>query len=610
MCDHGATMSAPSVSIAVLPFENLSSEPDTDYFARGFAEDLIANLTRFPSLRVLASQSSFGWEREGASLDDLADKWGVQFVLEGSVRRRGSTLRVGSQLIRVEGAEAVWAERFDTPADAVFEVQDEIAARVTGKLAVHIDESQLARARRAPLRDLAAYDCWLRGSDCLRRATLEGDEESRPFFERAIEIDPGYARAYSGLSISHFNEWSCQAWHLWDESARGALHYAEKAAELDDADAMVHAVLARVCRFRMEHARADRHAARALELNPNDAHVLIHVAIALLFGGEHARARELATRASQLNPLHPPWYDGIIGWSLFLSGYHAAAWLHLERGADSITNFGAYRAACRALDGDIARAHAEYARFEREYRERIAFGREPEPGEALRWAVQVEPFRTLEDSRRMPDVLRDAGLAVIDVEAARDTRPESMVRPAGIRGGDECEFRRDGRVWHVSYAGQGAQLVELKGFHDLATLLSAPGEPVHCLELSGAPPTAGSRHEVLDSQARHEYRSRIEELQSELERAESDNDPGRAESARAELDAVIDELSRAAGLGGRTRAMASDAERARTATTWRIRSAIKKIRAAHPRLGQHLDNSVRTGAFCVYAPETPPNWAF
>ena len=608
MCDHDASMPDPSLSIAVLPFRNLSEEPDTDYFARGFVEDLIANLTRFPALRVVASQSSFRWDGDASSREEVAQAWELDYVLEGSVRQRGATLRVGSQLVRVEDQQTVWADRFDTPVDDVFAVQDEITATVAGKLAVQIGDSQLSRARRAPLRDLAAYDCWLRGTDCLRRGTLEGDEESRPFFERALEIEPEYARAYSGLSISHFNEWTCQAWHLWDDSAEGAYQHAAKAEQLDDSDAMVQAVLARVCRFRLEHPEADRHAARALALNPNDADVLIHVAIATLFGGEPEKACDLARQAMRLNPLHPPWYPGILGWGLFMSGRPAEALPHLERGLDSITNLAAYRAACHALDGNASRAEEEYARFEAEYKEKVGFGRAPEPGEALRWAIQVEPFRDIADSRRMPDALRDAGLADVEVEEAIRTRPKSMVRPADIAQPPGSVFRKEGRVWSLAYDGLGAQLVELKGFHDIARLLRSPDEPVHCLELSGAPPTTESRHDVLDADARRDYKRRIEELQGDLEKAESDNDPGRADAIRTELDALIDELTRAAGLGGRSRTMATDAERARSATTWRIRSAIKKIHAAHPRLGQHLANSIRTGVFCVYSPEIQQTW--
>ncbi|MHC4409317.1 MAG: hypothetical protein ACYS0F_09965, partial [Planctomycetota bacterium] len=189
------------------------------------------------------------------------------------------------------------------------------------------------------------------------------------------------------------------------------------------------------------------------------------------------------------------------------------------------------------------------------------------------------------------------------------TRPRTMVRPAGIAQPMGNVFRREGSVWTVAFDGTGAQLVELKGFFDIARLLQSPGDPVHCLELAGAPAAVETPHHVLDPEARRDYRRRIEELQEELEGAESDNDPARADAARVELDCILEELARATGLAGRSRTIAGDAERARSATTWRIRSAIKKIRAAHPRLGQHLENSIRTGAFCVYSPESAMNWA-
>ena len=151
-------------------------------------------------------------------------------------------------------------------------------------------------------------------------------------------------------------------------------------------------------------------------------------------------------------------------------------------------------------------------------------------------------------------------------------------------------------------------MTTLKGFHDIARLLAQPNEPLHCMELSGSAIVNEATDEVLDQEARREYRRRIEELQEELEQAEADNDPARAEPARIELDAVIDELAKATGLQGRSRKMGDTAERARSAVTWRIRSAIKKISAAHPRLGQHLSNSIRTGNFCVYSPESAIQW--
>jgi TolB-like protein/tetratricopeptide (TPR) repeat protein len=601
-------MAKTGVSIAVMPFRNLSPEPDSDYFANGFVEDLTADLTRFSSLRVLAAESTFALEQSDRSVDDVADQWDLDYLLTGSLRRGDAHLRVGVQLVRVQGRETVWAERFDAPLEKVFVVQDEIAATVAGRLAVHVDEATLEGARRQSVENLPAYECWLRGMDCLKRGTLEGDEESRPLFEQALQVDSQYARAYCGLSLSHFNEWTCHAWHLWDENEQNAFDYASQAVRFDDGDAMVHSVLARVYRFRHQHRQADQHADRALALNANDAHVLIQVAVVKLFGGEPSEGCELARKAMALNPLHGDWYQGIVGWNLFMLGQYGEANHYLEQAGETITNYPAYRAACAAIAGDVDRARREYDSFLREYRDKIAFGREPQEGEALKWAVQVEPFRRFEDSQRMPDALREAGIAEIDVEDARKSREKTLVRPAEIARPVGNEFRCENGVWSIAYEGAGARLTELKGFHDITRLLAQPSEPLHCLELSGSAVVNDAADEVLDQQARRQYRQRIQELQEELEKAEADNDPARAEPTRIELDAVIDELARATGLRGRSRKMGDAAERARSAVTWRIRSAIKKIHAAHPRLGQHLSNSIRTGNFCVYSPETATEW--
>ena len=601
-------MPESSVSIAVMPFRNLSQESGTEYFANGFVEDLTADLTRFPTLKVLAMQSTFALQQSDQPIDAVARDWDLDFVLEGSVRRGKENLRVSVQLIRLRSRGTVWAERFDAPLEDVFQIQDEIAATVAGQLAVQVDAVELENAQKSAAESLPAYEAWLRGMDCLNRGTLEGDEESRGYFEQSLQIDARYARALAGLSLSHFNEWTCHAWHLWDENESNAFDYATKAAELDDRDPIVQSVLARVCRFRHHHLRADQHIARALSLNPNDARVLIQAAIVKLFGGEADEACGLASRAIELNPLHGNWYYGIVGWCQFMMRQYESALDGLSRAAEIITNYPAYRAACLVMLGDQPEARREYELFEREYRERIAFGREPAPGEALTWAVQVEPFRNIEDSKRMPEALSRAGIATIDVDRAIQLREKQMVRPAGITVPEGNRFHGKEGIWSITYDGEGARLAELKGFHDIARLLAQPNQQLHCLELSGASPDTAVPDEVLDSQSRQEYRRRIKELQGELEQAEADNDPARSEPARNELDALIDELANATGLGGRSRKLGNVAEKARTAVTWRIRSSIKKIRAAHPRLGQHLSNSIRTGNFCVYSPESAVDW--
>ena len=417
-----------------------------------------------------------------------------------------------------------------------------------------------------------------------------------------------FAKSYSGLSLSHFNEWSCQAWHLWDESSDNALDYALKAVEIDDSDALVHAILGRVYRYRRRHDLADEHVLRAIALNPHDPAVLIQAALCLLFNGDPETALDHANKAIACNPLYPAWQIGTVGWCHFMADRPDQALPLLTKGRDSIVNFAAYRAACYVLADEPEKAQDAYESFEQQYQEKITFGREPKPGEALEWAVQVEPFRSIDDNRRMPDILRRGGLADIDVERAARNRPMKMVLPAAIECSDRSVFVKEGDIWCVEYMGTGAKLPELKGFHDLARLLAEPHVSVHCLELVGAPSESDAENPIVDRTARQAYRRRIEEIHDALQETEAHNDSARAEPLQEELDSLMEELSRATGLSGRSRNLRDRAERARSAITWRIRSAIRKIQAAHPRLGAHLSNSIQTGVFCHYAPESPVEW--
>ena len=166
----------------------------------------------------------------------------------------------------------------------------------------------------------------------------------------------------------------------------------------------------------------------------------------------------------------------------------------------------------------------------------------------------------------------------------------------------------EGSVWTVAFAGRAVRLPAAKGLTDLATLLARPGREVSCTELAGVAVEQPDTGEVLDEQARRQYEARIVELQDDLSEADAHGDRGRAEAANLELELLVEQLSVARGLGGRTRRSGGSAERARTAVTWRIRSAIKRIDAVHPDLGRHLRTAVRTGSWCSYQPEHPVAW--
>lgn len=583
-------------TIAIAPFANLSGDPLQEYFAQGFVEDVATELSRFSTLDVLHPRTV-----AGGPLVNLA----AQYVLHGSVRRAGDVVRVAVQLVQTGQGRQLWAERYDATAAELYDVQDAICARIARTVAGHLDEARLRVARRAPLASLEVYDCWLRGLDCLRRGTIEADADARRFFERALEIDANDARAYAGLSLSHFNEWSCDVWEKWDEKEQLAYDFARRASALDPGDAMVQVILARILVYRRRYDEAAHHVERALHLNPNDTDVLVHAGLCQAYLGEHEAALATARKAMRLHPAGPPWYLlAPVGLSLFCLGRDREC-LEACDGAHVtlIVDGAAFAAASAAFIGERAVAARFLGLFLDHFQERVGFGRRAEPGEALRWLLHINPLRRRSDMERLADGLRLAGLDADPDEghpdaAARPTPPES---PPAV-------LRREGDRWTVAFEGTVVRITHQKGYLDLAQLLGRPGHEMHCLELAGRPQETGGDVPVLDDRARLELGARVRELQREVDEAVAANDIGRSAHAREELDRIVEHLSGALGIGGRSRHLGSAAERARSAVTWRIRNAIRKLASVHPRLGRHLENSIKTGTFCAYEPETPVSW--
>lgn len=211
--------------------------------------------------------------------------------------------------------------------------------------------------------------------------------------------------------------------------------------------------------------------------------------------------------------------------------------------------------------------------------------------------------------RRAADAGSDIGME--SIEPSLDALSRWVAREASlIRCRPPCPatFARTGDVWTLSFGGRTVRVPHLKGLEDLAALLGRPEQELHCIDLIGGTGAAGDALPALDEHARDQYRARMRELRGAIDAAQADNDPGAAERAEAELAALVQQLSASFGLGGRARRSKSPAERARSAISWRIRAAIKRIAAVHPELGRHLDSSVRTGSHCVYRPAAPVSW--
>ncbi len=595
-----------SACIAVLPFENLSGDQGQDYFAEGFVEELITDLSHFASLQVISSYTS---RKMGAGAHDgfeEARKLSIDYLLKGNFRRRGEKLRINAQLVDTSDGRVIRAERYDASADAVFEIQDDIVARVVAEISAQIDKVLLAAARHKPITSLAAYDCWLRGMDHLRQGTLAADRDARKIFRQALEIDPQYSRAYAGLSLSYFNEWSCNLWDLWEETQRRAYDYAKQAAQLDDNDHIVQLVLGRILLYRRRFNRAEQHIEKSLTLNPNDADNLVQIASCKGYLGKAREGERHFHKALRLNPYRNIWYYPYGAFTCFVQRRYDACIQMARKGPinDVWVDLPGYIAAAYAYLGNRTQAEYYLNRFRGVFQDKITAGRTPQSGEIIQWFKTANPFRRGEDTAHILNGLALAGLHAIQspkTDSPSDRIGKAAPTPANV-------FKKDHGLWRLAFKGITVILPEVKGYLDLVRLLGAPGKEVHCMDIMGSPNGAGDDDPVLDRKARLAYEQRIRDLRSEIDEARTMNDLARQENLSAELDQLTEHLASALGVGRRTRQLKAPAERARTAVTWRIRSAIKKIEAAHPALGRHLTNSIRTGVFCSYSPEREQAW--
>ncbi len=580
--------------LVVLPFLEHSPEREDSVIAHGLHEDVCAALTRFSALKVISPMSA-------AAVAELSDteigtRLGASHVLRGRLAPHAGHLRLDATLIETEGATLVWNERIDVAREDILNIETSVVARVTGTFVKRLEEATLAGAMRKPAAALAAHEATLRGLVRLRDGTLESDEAARRMFERAIAIDPHYARAHAGLAMSHFNEWSCMFWDSFEANAQAAYRHAYRALELDDRDALPHAIIGKVLLYRRDFEKAGWYFDRALALCPHDPQILIEVVNGDIFLGRPELAVTHVELAMRLNPYHP-------------NDYHASAvYAHLftrdfERTLESAARLHTFpiidipacaAVACAFLDR-LDEGRANLAEFERLYGEKILFGGVPKPGDALAWFLSVNPFRREEDRTLVREGL------------ARLGSPTGTATPEPARRADRAALLRSGDAWVAEFGGVRAMLPGLKGVQDIRRLVAQPGIEIHCLDLAERD-DGGDSGAVLDDKARAALKSRIGDLREQLAEAEDHNDLGRSQRLRGELDTLVDTVARSLGLSGRSRRLGDLADRARSAVTWRIRHAVRRTESAHPALGRHLSNSLRTGTFCVYSPEQPIVW--
>ena len=292
-------------TIAILPFNNLSGDPEQEYFSDGITEDIITELSRFRSLFVIARNSSFQYRDKAVDVQRVARELGVRYVVEGSVRKMGTRVRITAQLIDALPGNHLWSERYDRNLDELFDVQDELTRTIVATVIGRLEDAEIRGAVRRRTENLAAYDTLLRGIDLLRPSYVTDDNRrARELFESAVSLDPHYALAHAYLALAHLVE------HGYGDAPIAikdrALETALTAVKLDPSEGRCHRFLAIAYHHRGEFDLALAHFERAVALNPNDANGIARMGLALATSG--GRAEEgiaLIRQAMRLNPFHP-----------------------------------------------------------------------------------------------------------------------------------------------------------------------------------------------------------------------------------------------------------------------------------------------------------------
>jgi len=299
-------------SIAILAFNNLSGDPGQEYLSDGISESIITGLSRISGLFVIARQSSFSYKGKAAKVQEIASNLGVQYILEGSVQRSDTKVRVNAQLIDALTGHHLWAQQYDRQWEDIFALQDDITQHIISNIGSF--EGPLEKATRVQVKqkapsDLRAYDYLLLGRERFFLITKEGNAEAHDLFQKSVELEPGYSLGHTWIAWTHLVGRDMG----WSDSPENSLKLgrdcAQKAVALDNSEAEAHWVLGMaLTNTKNQQKNAVAEFERALSLSPNNADLLASYGWALSYLGEAEEAVESIKKAMRLNPVYPDWY--------------------------------------------------------------------------------------------------------------------------------------------------------------------------------------------------------------------------------------------------------------------------------------------------------------
>jgi adenylate cyclase len=314
-------------SLAVLPFQNMSGDPDQEYFADGMVEDIITELSRFRALFVIARTSTFTYKDKAVDVRQIARELGVRYVLEGSVRKGPNNVRVTAQLIDAISGAHLWAERYDRASSDIFAMQDEITASVAAVIEPTLAQAERQRVLRKPPDRLDAWEAYQRGLWHFYKYGAEDNQIAQAFFRQAIALDPNFAPGHYGYSLALYWDSWLYSTRPFNDLERIEHTEARLAVSLDDKDDMAHAVLATMMCVVGDWEDSVREARMAFALNPNSAFVMSILGLVLGRAGYHEEGiswLQQAMRASPHDPLTWLWLNGIGDFQLFSRDFQAA----------------------------------------------------------------------------------------------------------------------------------------------------------------------------------------------------------------------------------------------------------------------------------------------
>ncbi|MBI3757459.1 MAG: adenylate/guanylate cyclase domain-containing protein [Deltaproteobacteria bacterium] len=393
-------------SIVVLPFVNISNDPEQEYFSDGITEDITSDLSKISSLFVISRNSAFSYKGKSPKAQDVSREMGVRYVLEGSVRKSDNQVRITAQLIDATTGGHLWSERYDRSLKDIFALQDEIRQKIVLALKVKLTPEEQERFRRAPTDNLEAYDYWLRGQESALRVYYETkkelNEQARQMYKKAIELDPQYAGAYAGLGNTYWLDWSYQWNRDRAQSLERAFELGQRAVALDDSLSLPHLVLSLAYLWKKQHEQAIAEAERAVVLDPNNANGYAGLGNMLAFAGRPEEGIELIEKAMRLNPRYPPLYLVNLGIAYLTAGRCEEALVPLQKALTLNPNFG-------FAHSNLAACYAELDRLE-EARAEAAEILRLNPNFSLEVARQNLPLKDPAVLERVLAALRKAGL--------------------------------------------------------------------------------------------------------------------------------------------------------------------------------------------------------